>query len=106
MVLIPQISKIIKFFSQTFAAYQLSDDSILERKISEQLEKLKKFGMITDENGFKPTKLGIRVFYLRIDPETASDMTNYIENYVRGTKHTFGILYMITNLPEFYPQYT
>ena len=97
--------KIIKFFSQTFAAYQLSDDSILERKISEQLEKLKKFGMITDENGFKPTKLGIRVFYLRIDPETASDMTNYIENYVRGTKHTFGILYMITNLPEFYLQY-
>ena len=97
--------KIIKFFSQTFAAYQLSDDSILERKISEQLEKLKKFGMITDENGFKPTKLGIRVFYLRIDPETASDMTNYIENYVRGTKHTFGILYMITNLPEFYSQY-
>ena len=97
--------KIIKFFSQTFAAYQLSDDSILEKKISKQLEKLKEYGMITDENGFKPTKFGIRVFYLRIDPETAFNMTGYVEDYVRGTKHTFGILHMITNLPEFYLRY-
>ena len=97
--------KIIKFFSQTFAAYQLSDDSILEKKITKQLETLKEYGMITDENGFEPTKFGIRIFYLRIDPETAFDMTGYIEDYLRGTKHTFGILYMITNLHEFYSQY-
>ena len=97
--------KIIKFFSQTFAAYQLSDDSILEKKISKQLEKLKEYGMITGENGFKPTKFGIRIFYLRIDPETAFNMTGYVEDYVRGTKHTFGILHMITNLPEFYLRY-
>jgi len=97
--------KIIKFFSQTFAAYQLSDDSVLEKKVTKQLEKLKEYGMITDENGFEPTKFGIRIFYLRIDPETAFDMTGYIEDYVRGTKHTFGILYMITNLHEFYSQY-
>ena len=97
--------KIIKFFSQTFAAYQLSDDSVLEKKVTKQLETLKEYGMITDENGFEPTKFGIRIFYLRIDPETAFDMTGYIEDYVRGTKHTFGILHMITNLPEFYSQY-
>ena len=98
--------KIIKFFSQTFAAYQLSDDSVLEKKVTKQLEKLKEYGMITDENGFEPTKFGIRIFYLRIDPETAFDMTGYIEDYLRGTKHTFGILYMITNLHEFYSQYS
>ena len=97
--------KIIKFFSQTFAAYQLSDDSVLEKKVTKQLEKLREYGMITDENGFEPTKFGIRIFYLRIDPETAFDMTGYIEDYLRGTKHTFGILYMITNLHEFYSQY-
>ena len=97
--------KIIKFFSQTFAAYQLSDDSVLEKKLTKQLETLKEYGMITDENGFEPTKFGIRIFYLRIDPETAFDMTGYIEDYLRGTKHTFGILYMITNLHEFYSQY-
>ena len=97
--------KIIKFFSQTFAAYQLSDDSVLEKKVTKQLETLKEYGMITDENGFEPTKFGIRIFYLRIDPETAFDMTGYIEDYLRGTKHTFGILYMITNLREFYSQY-
>ena len=97
--------KIIKFFSQTFAAYQLSDDSVLEKKITKQLETLKEYGMITDENGFEPTKFGIRIFYLRIDPETAFDMTGYIEDYLRGSKHTFGILYMITNLHEFYSQY-
>lgn len=98
--------KIIKFFSQTFAAYQLSDDSVLEKKVTKQLKKLKEYGMITDENGFEPTKFGIRIFYLRIDPETAFDMTGYIEDYLRGTKHTFGILYMITNLHEFYSQYS
>ena len=97
--------KIIEFFSETFAAYQLSNNSILEKKITKQLEKLKEYGMIIDENGFEPTKFGIRVFYLRIDPKTAFDMTGYIEDYVRGTKHTFGILHMITNLPEFYSQY-
>jgi len=97
--------KIIKFFSQTFAAYQLSDDSVLEKKITKQLEKLKEYGMITDKNGFEPTKFGIKIFYLRIDPETAFDMTGYIEDYLRGTKHTSGILYMITNLHEFYSQY-
>ena len=97
--------KIIKFFSQTFAAYQLSNNSILEKKVTKQLEKLKEYGMVTDENGFEPTKFGIRIFYLRIDPETAFDMTGYIEDYLRGTKHTFGILYMITNLHEFYSQY-
>ena len=97
--------KIIKFFSQTFAAYQLSDDFILEKKIKKQLGKLKEYEMITDENGFKPTKFGIRVFYLRIDPETAFNMTDYIEDFVRGTTHTFGILHMITNLPEFYLRY-
>ena len=97
--------KIIKFFSQTFAAYQLSDDSVLEKKVTKQLETLKEYGMITDENGFEPTKFGIRIFYLRIDPETAFDMTGYIEDYLRGTKHKFGILYMITNLHEFYSQY-
>jgi helicase len=32
-------------------------------------------------------------------------MYNYIEEYVRGRKHTFGILHMITNLPEFYSKY-
>ena len=98
--------KIIKFFSQTFAAYQLSNDPVLEKKITKQLEILKEYGMITDENGFEPTKFGIRIFYLRIDPETAFDMTGYIEDYLRGTKHTFGILYMITTLREFYSQYS
>ena len=97
--------KIIKFFSQTFAAYQLSNDSVLEKKITKQLEKLKEYGMIIDDKGFEPTKFGIRVFYLRIDPKTAFDITGYIEDYVRGTKHTFGILHMITNLPEFYSQF-
>ena len=54
--------KIIKFFSETFAAYQLSNEDILEKKISKHLEKLKEYGMITDENGFEPTKFGIKVF--------------------------------------------
>jgi len=80
--------KINEFFSQTFGG--LSDDE-LDDKISERLKEVKTYDMITDEDGFKPTKFGIRVFYLRIDPETAINMTGYIEDYVRGTKHTFGI---------------
>jgi len=94
--------KINEFFSQTFGG--LSDDK-LERKISERLKELKTYDMITDEGGFKPTKFGQKVFWLRIDPKTAFDITTHLEDYVKGNKHTFGFLHMITNLPEFYPQF-
>ena len=94
--------KINKFFSQTFGG--LSDDE-LDDKISERLKELKTYDMITDEGGYKPTKFGQKVFWLRIDPKTASDITTHLEDYVKGNKHTFGFLHMITNLPEFYPQF-
>ena len=94
--------KINKFFSQTFGG--LSDDE-LDDKISERLKELKAYDMITDEGGYKPTKFGQKVFWLRIDPKTASDITTHLEDYVKGNKHTFGFLHMITNLPEFYPQF-
>ena len=60
--------------------------------------------MISGEHSFKPTKFGEKDFWLRLDPKTAFEITGYIENYVQGAKHTFGVLHMITNLPEFYPQ--
>jgi len=94
--------KINEFFSQTFGG--LSDDK-LDDKISERLKELKTYDMITDEGGFKPTKFGQKVFWLRIDPKTAFDITAHLEDYVKGNKHTFGFLHMITNLPEFYPQF-
>ena len=94
--------KINEFFSQTFGG--LSDDK-LENKISTRLKELKTYDMITDEGGFKPTKFGQKIFWLRIDPKTAFDITAYLEDYVQGNKHTFGFLHMITNLPEFYPQF-
>ena len=96
--------KITKFFSHTFGGYQIDDDDNLEEKISKQLKKLKEYDMIVGEDSFKPTKFGEKVFWLRIDPKTAFEITGYIENYVHGAKHTFGVLHMITNLPEFYPQ--
>jgi len=58
--------KINEFFSQTFGG--LSDGK-LEGKISERLRELKTYDMITDEGGFKPTKFGQKVFWLRIDPK-------------------------------------
>jgi len=94
--------KINEFFSQTFGG--LSDYK-LDDKISERLKELKTYDMITDEDGFKPTKFGQKVFWLRIDPKTAFDITTHLEDYVKGNKHTFGFLHMITNLPEFYPQF-
>ena len=96
--------KINNFFSHTFGGYQISDDDNLEEKISKQLDKLKEYDMISGEDSFKPTKFGEKVFWLRLDPKTAFEITGYIENYVQGAKHTFGVLHMITNLPEFYPQ--
>ena len=97
--------KISKFFSHTFGGYQIDDDDNLEEKISKQLKKLKEYDMIIGEDSFKPTKFGQKVFWLRIDPKTAFDITAYLEDYVKGNKHTFGFLHMITNLPEFYPQF-
>ena len=94
--------KINDFFSQTFGGLS---DTELENKISERLKDLKEYDMITDEDGFKPTKFGQKVFWLRIDPKTASNITSDLEHYVKGSKHTFGSLHMITNLPEFYPHF-
>ncbi|HJN19522.1 MAG TPA: DEAD/DEAH box helicase [Candidatus Nitrosopelagicus sp.] len=94
--------KINDFFSQTFGGLS---DTALENKISERLKDLKEYDMITDEDGFKPTKFGQKVFWLRIDPKTASNITSDLEHYVKGSKHTFGSLHMITNLPEFYPHF-
>ena len=94
--------KINEFFSQTFGG--LYDDK-LGSKISKRLKELKAYDMITGEDGFKPTKFGQKVFWLRVDPKTAFDITAYLEDYVKGNKHTFGFLHMITNLPEFYPQF-
>ena len=94
--------KINDFFSQTFGGLS---DTELENKISERLKDLKEYDMITDENGFKPTKFGQKVFWLRIDPKTASNITSDLEHYVKGSKHTFGSLHMITNLSEFYPHF-
>ena len=96
--------KINNFFFHTFGGYQISDNDNLEEKISKQLKKLKDYDMISGEDSFKPTKFGEKVFWLRLDPKTAFEITGYIENYVQGAKHTFGVLHMITNLPEFYPQ--
>ena len=96
--------KINNFFSHTFGGYQMNDDDNLEEKISKQLKKLKDYDMISGEDSFKPTKFGEKVFWLRLDPKTAFEITGYIENYVQGAKHTFGVLHMITNLPEFYPK--
>ena len=93
--------KICKFFSQTFGG--LSDDDF-ENKISKQLKKLKEYGMIAGEGSFKPTDFGKKVFWLRIDPKTAFDIAADLDHYLKGRKHTFGILHMITNLPEFYPK--
>jgi len=73
--------KINEFFSQTFGG--LSDDK-LESKISTRLKELKTYDMITDEGGFKPTKFGQKIFWLRIDPKTAFDITAYLEDYVQG----------------------
>jgi len=69
--------KINEFFSQTFGG--LSDGK-LEGKISERLKELKTYDMITDEGGFKPTKFGQKVFWLRIDPKTAFDITAHLED--------------------------
>ena len=97
--------KILKFFSQTFASYQEEDSSSLEKTINAELDNLKKYEMITVQNGFEATSFGHCVSQLRIDPETAFEMKGNIEHYVRGQKHTFGIIYMITTLKEFYQKF-
>jgi len=96
--------KINEFFTHTFGGYQINDKDDLEEKVSEQLLELKKYGMISGEDSFKPTKFGEKVFWLRLDPKTAFKITDYIEHFNPGVKHTFGVLHMITNLPEFYPR--
>jgi len=77
---------------------EISKNSNLIKKINKQLEILKKDGVIDEKKGYRITSFGEKVFALRIDPEIASEMHIHAENSVSGSKHTSGILHMITNL--------
>ena len=98
---------IIKFFSQTFAAHQQNNPEEVENKIKEQIKKLQEYKVINQQSSgkYKTSEFGKKVFELRIDPETAFEMSGYIMNLSSGRYHTFGILYMITHLAEFNLQY-
>ncbi len=93
--------KIIKFFSQTFAAFLLDNPNEIEIKIKEQLEELRKCRAINIKNDIKVSSFGKQVFQLRIDPKTAFEMSSYVMNLSSARRHTFGILDMLTNLGEF-----
>lgn len=119
-------SELTGFFSKTFYAHQYGDLSLLERTLSKVLEMLEGFGFVTVEGKNKPeksdnpfmtaaelasestsglsaTRIGKRVSELYIDPITAHDFIEGIENFSLGRPDSIGITQAICNTIEMMP---
>ncbi len=89
-----------KFFSRSFYGMQYGSMQHLNRVISEVLQDLGRWEMITEEDEiFAATKLGSRVSELYIDPLSAKWMVDSLPN----ANDTIGMLFMISNTLEMRP---
>ncbi len=89
-----------KFFSRSFYGVQYGNMQHLNRVISEVLQDLGRWEMITEEDEiYAATKLGSRVSELYIDPLSAKWMVDSLPNAV----DTIGMLFTISNTLEMRP---
>ena len=95
---------LLEFFMQTLGGCQ-SRRSTVKFAISTSLRFLSSKDMIVKRGErYAATEFGQKTSMLYIDPLTASSFRNAIER-VRGKKHMFGFLHLISNCEEFFPQF-
>jgi helicase len=114
----PTRKQLIEFFLKTFYAYQYEDQENLERMLGRILRMLREFKFIEsseDENVFKPattllheqneqlkpTRIGMRVSELYIDPLTAHRIITSLQR-VHAIEH-FPLLQLIARTQEMAP---
>ena len=98
--------ELLDFFSKTFYAFQYGEMYAIETKILEILDELESWKFITTGGDkLKPTKIGRRVSELYLDPLTAHDFVEALKSSKRRKKlFPFGLLQMMSNTIEMYPQ--
>ena len=109
---------LMEFFSNTFYAYQYKDLTRLERIVKRIIDMLIRFGFVTGEisddfktaasivlgnDELRPTKIGIRVSELYIDPLSAHHMIESMKIAEKRGTNDFGILHIISNTIEMQP---
>jgi helicase len=107
----------IKFFSQTFWAYQYQDMSRLSSIIRKMLHLLEEYGLIKSEEekeefesaadiykySYEPTLIGKRVAELYIDPLTAHHLIESIKKSAKKELSEFSFLQVISHTLEIRP---
>ncbi|MBI4158832.1 DEAD/DEAH box helicase [Candidatus Woesearchaeota archaeon] len=95
--------KILKFFDETFWAFQFEDREKLHHIAESMLYLLKDYGFIEINEEIRATKLGKRVSQLYIDPYTANFL---IQNLYKAQTHDyndFSLIHLICNTLEIRP---
>jgi helicase len=112
---------LMDFFSKTFFAHQYEDWKRLETKLEKILAMLSEYNFIkrsgssghepfqpasdlVDGNEeLKPTKIGVRVSELYIDPMTAHKLINSMKIASERGTNTFGLLHVMAHTLEMFP---
>ncbi|MBU0662707.1 MAG: DEAD/DEAH box helicase [Candidatus Diapherotrites archaeon] len=90
-----------KFFSRTFYAKQYGNMDVLFAKMTELLDELRDWAFINyDGKRITPTKLGMRVSELYLDPNSAHKM---LEAFKLGKTALMSYLFTLTSCYEFLP---
>jgi helicase len=93
-----------EFFSKTFYAFQYGSIDVIEDKIEELLERFVEWKFITKkESKIAATRIGKRVSELYIDPLTAHNFINALENSREKSMTAFSCLQTICNTIEMQP---
>lgn len=95
---------LLKFFEETFYAYQYGDITGIETNISSILDMLVEFNFVyREKDRILTTKIGKRVSELYIDPLTANYFTECLEKAKDIETTSFSYLHMISNTLEMKP---
>ena len=92
------------FFSKTFYAYQFSNISLIEERITNILEQLEEWNFIINRKGrLTASRIGKRVSELYIDPFTAHHFIECLNKTAKRKIHPFSLLQAISNTIEMMP---
>jgi len=92
------------FFSKTFYAHQFGDISLIEERITNILEQLEEWRLISSSGGkLTATRIGKRVSELYIDPFTAHGFIEALKIATEKKTYPFSFLQTISNTIEMQP---
>jgi helicase len=97
------MEELLEFYRKTFYAHQFGDMSQVEETIREVVESLREYGFI-QEKELKATKIGKKVSDLYIDPDSAHQMLESLDNAEGSETRPISYLFMMAQTSEMAPR--